>query len=1009
MGVVGLRGRSWQALLVGCGVAISVALLVGILGGSLLAQNRALQGALAALPPQERALRVDIFGLPVQQPFRADDRAASSALASLGSRDPLRVSFFHDALVDGQLVRLVAIDGLSHHVTLRRGRLPRSCTAQACEVLQVGARGRSMLREGEISLVRTGMGQVVDPGDLGPAFQGLHTYGTQEGVRSPVVLVTSSTAAVERVPGLELLFRVRSWIAPSSSFSVRSWEVDDLLARESRAQNALHEVDGAFKLDAPDDALLAARERGTVSARRMVLLGASASALLLGFVFVAALGLRRAFASQRRRLLQHGAMRWQVRTAAAVEVAVITLLATAFGVLVGAFAIALVASAVDQPPVATLGHALLGGPALLGIALAWLLATGLVLAAAASGEDEPSRGRVRLLDVAALGAVVAVVVGLRHQSLAPEDLASGASPTILVALPLLVCFAGGVAAARLLGPLMRAMEKLSRRGPLPLGLALTGLARAPARTAAAGAFLAVAVGLAVFASTYRGTLAQSARDEVGYRVPLEAVVQQGRRPLLSFGAASPVAASPNAHLVLRRPADAAALGTSAQGVTVLGVPGAALRTMYWRKDFSPTSRSRLAERVTADGLASLRGTPLPGGATRLSATVRVRGEPVQLGLELADPAGVVRTVPLGRAGRGESTLTERLPRAAGRARVTGLELSLTRNGTNWLYHLDQEGRLIRPPDGTLTVSSLRAVRSDGSNAGTIDSSPWIVHTRGGRVVGRRPLRIAYTFDEAQTIVARPRQPTDGHALRVVASPDVAAVAGTGGTIVLDFGGVSVTARVVGVAGRFPTLAEGEPFVVADASRLRTMLDADAPESGTPDEAWLASAGRFAVPGATVVVRDNLLAGLERDPLARAIGYVLGVSALLALALAAVGVWLTLVSGLHDERRDLVDLEAQGATPAVLQAYLRIRSLILLGFGLAAGVALGLVLARLVVSLVRVSAETTVAQPPLVLAPDWLPIAAVLGGFVLAVVLALEATLRTAFRKATPARDLWSLE
>ena len=108
------------------------------------------------------------------------------------------MSFVHDALIDGEYVRLVAVDGLSRFVSMRDGRLPGPCEQSRCEVLQVGDVGRPHLREGGIDLVRTGIATVPEPRALGPAFEGLHTYGTQEGVRSPVVLLTADVHVDEK-------------------------------------------------------------------------------------------------------------------------------------------------------------------------------------------------------------------------------------------------------------------------------------------------------------------------------------------------------------------------------------------------------------------------------------------------------------------------------------------------------------------------------------------------------------------------------------------------------------------------------------------------------------------------------------------------------------------------------------------------------------------------------------------------------------------------------------------
>src|SRR5262249_56282958 len=90
-------------------------------------------------------------------------------------------------------------------------------------------------------------------------------------------------------------------------------------------------------------------------------------------------------------------------------------------------------------------------------------------------------------------------------------------------------------------------------------------------------------------------------------------------------------------------------------------------------------------------------------------------------------------------------------------------------------------------------------------------------------------------------------------------------------------------------------------------------------------------------------RRTVLAGLEDDPLARAIEYTLGIAALLALATAAVGLWITLVGDLRDERGDFFDLEAQGVGPETIRSHLRVRILGLLVFGIGGRLLLRLVL------------------------------------------------------------------
>src|SRR5262249_27618712 len=184
------------------------------------------------------------------------------------------------------------------------------------------------------------------------------------------------------------------------------------------------------------------------------------------------------------------------------------------GIALGAIAVGILAAGLDVPPGATLRRALLEPWSLLALAAGWAVAAALIAAVTLAGEETGPRRRIRLLDVVAIGAVLAVAIGLTRGDLDSSRLAAGGGDaTLLLLLPGLVCLAGAVLAARLLGPLMRLAERATRRAGGPLRLAVLALARAPARTAAAGAFVVVSVGLALFASAYRESLQRGAQDE----------------------------------------------------------------------------------------------------------------------------------------------------------------------------------------------------------------------------------------------------------------------------------------------------------------------------------------------------------------------------------------------------------------------------------------------------------------------------------------------------------------
>src|SRR5439155_8975036 len=243
-------------------------------------------------------------------------------------------------------------------------------------------------------------------------------------------------------------------------------------------------------------------------------------------------------------------------------------------------------------------------------------------------------------------------------------------------------------------------------------------------------------------------------------------------------------------------------------------------------------------------------------------------------------------------------------------------------------------------------------------------------------------RLSYTFTTAQTIVLRRRQQTDGHPLPVLVSSAIAQTLGRQRALTVDFGDVQLPARVVGTAERFPDSEEnGEGFVVAEQDALSTALDAERPGRGVPLEVWLSVPSRSVRRVAAALARppfsslqlssrhalEGLLAG---DPLARAVELSLGAAAIVALCLAALGFLVALLSDLRDERGEFFDLEAQGVTPVTLRRQFQLRSLALAAVGVAGGALLGLVLSRLVVALVQVSAANTEPDPPLRPMPAW---------------------------------------
>jgi hypothetical protein len=334
-----------------------------------------------------------------------------------------------------------------------------------------------------------------------------------------------------------------------------------------------------------------------------------------------------------------------------------------------------------------------------------------------------------------------------------------------------------------------------------------------------------------------------------------------------------------------------------------------------------------------------------------------------------------------------------------------------------LAHRDAEGEVSSASSGEITIGPLVA----GTRVLT-DWHDWTL-SAGGDVLPRADgatIRFAFP-DTGLRLVFRPTQQTDGQAMPVVVSPDVArAAGGVGATTVLDFQDAHVDTRIVGVASRLPSVpADTGPFVLADEAWLSTAIDADAPGESTPHEVWISAPGSAPIveralhrPPFSSLVVDSRIAVEEHltgDPLAHATAVALGAAGLVALVLAVLGFWVGIVSELHDERSDFFDLEAQGLPPADMRRQLRMRGVILLVLGFAGGLALAAVLSRLVVSLIRVSGTTGVPEPPLRLDPDWLVAGLGIAALMLAALLVAEGASLAAFRGSRPERASWSLE
>jgi hypothetical protein len=760
----------------------------------------------------------------------------------------------------------------------------------------------------------------------------------------------------------------------------------------------------AFQVEAPIDELHAAADSGRVVSRRLLLLGGEAVALLLAFAVLAGARLRPDAEASRQRLAASGARGWQIWLQTVSEAAVPAVIGAVVGWVVGAAAAAVVASRAGEPVGGILGHSVLSGRGIVAGLLLVAVATAVLALTLAVRPVSLGGFALTPLDVAAIGAVVAVAVALARGAADASSLVSGSGTgVVLLLLPVLVAFAAAVAVARLLPPLLRLLERSVPRTALPLRLASLALARRPGYAAVAVGFVVVSVGLALFAETYRGTLVQGQRDQAGFAVPADYVVSEDFSKLIPVRAAVKpgLAGSLGGQFVTRQ--GGSIEGAANGNIAVLGLDPETLEGIGgWRGDFASHSPGRLARMIAWHGPVGLRGARLPPGATRLTLPVRVGGTEIGV-VAIVRHNGAFTPFSLGQThGSRLQRLARTIPKPA-------------RGGTLVAFRFVPPPRLLEHggDQGGAAVGTGFFGRPLAGSTPITDYTGWRGTAGLQRLTRNQGVRFGLALSPQVDTYLRPRQPTDGRTLPAVVSPRLGAIAGRNGVFGAEVAGQGLLFRAVAVARRFPSTLSTDTtdFIVADRDALVTALNASQPGSGFPTELWIDSkrpglAERLRRPPfdvLSVASRGSLERRLRQDPVARAAVAMLEAASITALLLALVGLGLGVVAERRDEAADLFDLEAQGLAPASLRRQLRLRALVVAAGGVVGGVLTALVLSVLVVGFVELTANAGVPDPPLVIAVDWpVVLLSALVAAILAGVLVVFLTGR-AFRRAAPER------
>jgi len=1015
---VRLRRRGAPLVLVVLGLAAAIAMLAAVLAGTTAAEDREVGRQVTQLPAKVRSVRVNWFSVGGQvAPYATLDANVRRRLGRVLPERATGTSLYREHQFGGALLSLGAVDDLGRWVHLRSGRVPRVCRPQRCEVLVI-RRGGPITNVPGLRLVPVGEGELRTStlfGDAIPA-QDLGESAFVEKIRRyhrpapPPLVLANGVAALDRSPVLHDAYRSYGWVIPLRPGTVRSWSANGVATRIEQARTAFQGSSFGFELTAPTDELLAAADSARVAGRRLLLLGGEAVALLLAFAVLVAARQRPDAEALLARLRASGVARWQSGLVLFLESLAAALAGTVLGWLAGSAAAAVIAGRSGEPVGALLSHSVLSGRGL-AIALAVAAAAALVVTLALAFEPVRVGGlALSPLDVAALGAAVAVVIALaRGSANASELLASNGTGLILLLLPALVGFAAAVAVARLLPLALRGLERLVPERAPSLRLAALGLARRPGYAAVAVAFVVVSVGFALFASSYRSTLVAAQQQEAAFAVPADEVVREDLSQLIPVRSVvtPPVERSLDAHVSRVTRVAGSIAGADVTGITVLGLPHGTLTGIGgWRSDFAAAGPRELARDIDPGRSVALRGPRIPDDAKRLSLRMIVHRTQLGLVAYVAAPDGSFVPIRLARnEGRRPPVLVARVPAAARGGRLVAFRLEPPPK-------LEERGADSGAP--AVGTVELGPPRVDGR--ALTDYRDWLGTVGADHLTRSGALRFHVTLTNEVDTYLRPGQPTDGVEIPAVVSPFLATLAGPDRVLGVTVNGDQLQFRVAAVARRFPGIPQGETsdFLVVDAPALQSALNTSSPGTGFATELWLntTSSHRAAVEARlrkppftalAVASRSQLEHSLRVEPVARAALAMLETAALTAIVLALLGLVLGTLSERRDEAAELFDLEAQGVAPASLRRQLRLRASLAGLAGALGGIATGVVLSLLVVRFVELTANATSPEPPLELVPDWtlLAVAGVLAALA-AVGLVGAATWR-AFRGRVPAR------
>jgi len=188
------------------------------------------------------------------------------------------------------------------------------------------------------------------------------------------------------------------------------------------------------------------------------------------------------------------------------------------------------------------------------------------------------------------------------------------------------------------------------------------------------------------------------------------------------------------------------------------------------------------------------------------------------------------------------------------------------------------------------------------------------------------------------------------------------------------GNVTVPVRLVGEVRAFPAAGGNGPAVIVDQARLQQVLVAEL-QPPLPVSQWWLHTAQHGVPaglpaGATGATSASAAAGLLTDPLPNVPQLSLLVIVMAAGLLAGIGFVVSVVAAVRERRLQDALLAALGVGRSGRAGQLCLEQLMLSVPAAAAGVAIGVVLAHLLVPAVTLTSGAAAPFPPVQVVIPW---------------------------------------